>query len=213
MMRRDISLSPFQLFKISLNSNRPAQGGSLKRIEIRIEYYNTKTGETGSASVETNDPDAVSANPKLRDMWRLRVQKEKAEEEGWALEDTLVVVDEESLRAAMEGRSPTKRGKGGKGDGSGRVTIRIEYWNTATGEKGAAGVQTNDPDAVSEDPELREAWRQRIRQVWWEHAVLAISTLSLSSASTPPLKPLTTHQTPRGFEPVSNHRDSGARER
>ena len=45
-----------------------------------------------------------------------------------------------------------------------RVTILIEYFNTSTGERGRAAVETNDPRAISGDPSELDQWTDKIRE-------------------------------------------------
>ena len=97
----------------------------------------------------------------------------QARDDGWAIEDTVVTVDAESLAIARScsgaasavsvapssapfSKAPSLRGRGG------RLKVRIDYVNVRTGSSGGAEVQTLDPDAISEDPAAQAAFLRRI---------------------------------------------------
>ena len=57
-------------------AERAPSGGSKQRT-IEIEYANTRTGESGSARVATNDPDAVTTNTVRHAAWLKRITVQK----------------------------------------------------------------------------------------------------------------------------------------
>jgi len=68
--------SPPTALRRAATASTGGNGGLVMRT-VGIDYYNMKTGRSGSGSVTTNDPDAVSYDVRKRDAWCLRIAKQK----------------------------------------------------------------------------------------------------------------------------------------
>ena len=67
----------------------------------------------------------MSDDPRRREMWRKRVERKHAQEEGWALEHTEVTVDEDSVCDAQREQADFfKALAGALGDGGGVRSTR-----------------------------------------------------------------------------------------
>ena len=61
---------------------------------MQIGYRNGSTGQCGSAVVQTNHPGAVGGDGRAREQWLQGTRGELARQQGWAVEDTSVWVEE-----------------------------------------------------------------------------------------------------------------------
>ena len=62
-------------------------------ISLQMRATNTQTGKKKGFSVDTMDPDAVSADPATREAFRKRLCADYARHEGWSTEHTVVEFD------------------------------------------------------------------------------------------------------------------------
>ena len=85
---------------------------------IHFDFHNIATGESGQAGVQTNDPDAVSSDPRRRELWKKRIQRTHAYEAGWKVEDTVIEVDEDSVSLAQSDAQAFGMDSGGPVAGS-----------------------------------------------------------------------------------------------
>jgi hypothetical protein len=112
---------------------------------IRIHVSNTHTGQSHSALVQTNDPDAVSTDPARLERWRQTIIAQFAREEKWDMHHIKVDIEGEGEAAPIK-----------------KANVRIRATNTRTGQSHSATVDTTDPDALSTDPARRERWVRHI---------------------------------------------------
>jgi len=68
---------------------------------VQIGYRNTSTEQRGSAMVQTNHPGAVGGDGRAREQWLQGTRGELARQQGWAVEDTSVWVEEQEASCAQ----------------------------------------------------------------------------------------------------------------
>ena len=75
---------------------------SVTKVDIHVIYGNSRTGESGAATVSTNnlDLDVIDDSQVVRDLWCLDTRKRFAEREGWILAETTILVDDDSVDSA-----------------------------------------------------------------------------------------------------------------
>ena len=97
---QDIEISMEPSNALEEGSARISDPSVTKVVDIHVIYGNSRTGESGDATVSTNNLDVVDDSQVVRDLWCLDTRKRFAEREGWILAETTILVDDDSVDSA-----------------------------------------------------------------------------------------------------------------